>query len=91
MKQYCRYCSLAVDYNGEGEDFICTAKAPCGNNGAGAFYNASKAKCPNKCPHFDFNPNDLFGMDENGNFRQYKPREEYRARNFEQLKMEIPK
>lgn len=91
MKQYCRYCSNAFDYNGEGEDFLCNANAPCGNNGAGAFYGASKAKRPNKCPHFEFCPNDVFSLDENGNYRQYKPRVEYRARDFEQLKMRIEK
>lgn len=76
MLQYCRYCSHALDYNGEATDFICEADAPCGKNGAGAFYPASKAKRPNKCLHFDFNPNDIFRCDENGNFVQYKPREE---------------
>ena len=75
MLQYCRYCSNAIDYNGEATDFLCEAEAPCGNNGAGKFYPASKAKRPNKCPHFSFNPNDLFRYDERGNFVQYKPRE----------------
>lgn len=40
MRQYCRYCSNAFDYNGEGTDFICEANAPCGNNGSGRFYDA---------------------------------------------------
>lgn len=91
MKQYCRYCSNALDYNGEGEDFLCTANAPCGGNSAGRFYPASKAKRPNKCPHFDFLNADIFRLDKNGNYAEYKPREEYSKRNFEQLKMEIPK
>lgn len=46
--QYCRYCANALDYNGECTDFICTAKALCGDNGAGRFYKAIKAKRPNK-------------------------------------------
>ena len=88
MKQYCRYCANAFDYNGEGDDFLCNANAPCGNNGAGAFYDASKAKRTNKCPHFEFCPNDIFSLDENGNYREYKPRGQ---RDYEQMKMEIPK
>lgn len=88
MKQYCRYCNNALDYCGDGESFICTAHAPCGGNGAGRFYQSGKAKRPNKCPHFEFNENDVFGLDENGNYRQYKPRAK---KDFEQLKMEIPK
>ena len=44
MKQYCRYCTNAIDYNGEATEFVCTAKAECGNNGAGRFYPAEKAK-----------------------------------------------
>lgn len=49
--QYCRYCANTLDYNGECTDFICTAKAPCGDDGAGRFYKAVKAKRPNKCKH----------------------------------------
>lgn len=60
MKQYCRYCSNAIDYNGEATDFICTAKAPCGNNGAGQLYEAQIAKRTNKCKYFEFNPLDVF-------------------------------
>lgn len=74
MKQYCRYCSNAFDYNGEGSDFICGANAPCGNNGCGRFYDAKKAKRPNKCKHFDFINADIFRQDENGIFAEYKPR-----------------
>ena len=82
----CRYCSNAFDYNGEGEDFLCTADAPCGGNGAGVFYDASKAKRLNKCPYFEYNPYDVFGLDEYGNYRQYKPRAE---KDFEQIKIEV--
>ena len=53
MAQYCRYCINAEDYNGEGEDFLCFADAPCGNNGAGRFYKAAKAKRANHCKHFE--------------------------------------
>ena len=88
MIQYCRYCAYAFDYNGEGDDFLCNAKAPCGGNGSGVFYDAKKAKRPNKCQHFEFCPNDVFSLDENGEYREYKPR---RQRDFEQMKMEIPK
>lgn len=88
MKQYCRYCIHAFDYNGEAEDFLCCADAPCGNNGAGVFYDASKAKRPNKCPHFDFINADIFRQDDDGNHAEYNPRA---PRDFEQLKMEIPK
>lgn len=48
MKQYCRYCTNAVDYNGEATDFVCTAKAECGNNGAGRMYPAKKAQTEDK-------------------------------------------
>lgn len=73
MKQYCRYCSRAIDYNGAGEDFICNANAPCGNNGSGAFYDAAKAKRINHCPHFSFNEIDVFGDMEKGEWKTYKP------------------
>lgn len=73
MNQYCRYCANAFDYNGEGTDFLCEADAPCGNNGAGRFYNASKAKRLNKCKHFDFSNADIFRCDEKGNCAEYKP------------------
>ena len=73
MNQYCRYCANAFDYNGEGTDFLCEADAPCGNNGAGRFYDASKAKRPNKCKHFDFRNADIFRYDEKGNCAEYKP------------------
>lgn len=71
--QYCRYCANAIDYNGEGTDFVCTADAPCGDNGAGRFYNAAKAKRPNKCQCFDFVNADIFRQDKNGNFAEYRP------------------
>lgn len=74
MLQYCRYCVNALDYNGEATDFLCEADATCGNNGAGQFYPASKAKRPNKCPHFEFNENDIFSPFPDGSFRTYKPR-----------------
>lgn len=73
MLQYCRYCSNAFDYNGEGTDFICEADAPCGNDGAGRFYTARKAKRPNKCKHFDFSNADIFRFDDNGNCAEYQP------------------
>lgn len=72
MIQYCRYCSNALDYNGEAEDFLCSADAECGDFGAGRFYDASKAKRPNKCKHFDFNPLDVFYTTYGE--REYKPR-----------------
>ena len=58
MKQYCRYCGYAEDYNGEGTDFLCLADAPCGDEGNGQFYRAEKAKRENHCPHFSFNENE---------------------------------
>lgn len=73
MKQYCRYCANALDYNGEAEDFLCNAEAPCGNNGAGKFYPAAKAKRPNKCEYFSFNPMDVFYTTYGE--REYTPRE----------------
>lgn len=73
MTQYCRYCGHAVDYNGEAEDFVCCAKAKCGNDGAGRFYSAAKAKRPNKCKHFSFNPLDVFYTTYGA--REYRPRE----------------
>ena len=72
MKQYCRYCMFAIDYDGS---LICQAIATCGNNGSGRSYDLEKSKRINNCKHFEFNPNDLLGALENGNFRQYKPRE----------------
>lgn len=80
MKQYCRYCANAIDYNGEATDFICTAKASCGNDGAGKFYSAAKARKPNKCKHFDFNPLDVFYTTYGE--REYKPRAESKTRNY---------
>lgn len=76
VKQYCRYCAHALDYNGEGEDFICLAEAPCGNNGAGQFYKAEKAKRVNHCKNFDFINADIFRRNEDESFAEYKPREE---------------
>lgn len=70
MKQYCRYCANAIDYD---STLICEAKAPCGNDGAGRGYDMEKAKRLNKCKHFEFNPNDLLGQTSDGRFRQYKP------------------
>lgn len=83
MRQYCRYCAYALDYNGEGDDFVCLAHAPCGANGAGQMYDASKAKRPNKCKHYEHNGLDIFSMDENGNFRPYKPRTQSREKTPE--------
>lgn len=87
-KQYCRYCSHAFDYNGEGTEFLCSANAPCGNNGSGRFYQASKAKRPNKCRHFDFCNADIFRQDENGNFAEYKPRK-VTSNPYKQMKLEV--
>lgn len=72
MMQYCRYCAWALDYNGEAEDFVCSAPAPCGDDGAGHFYSAAKAKRPNKCKSFSFNPMDVFYTTYGE--REYKPR-----------------
>ena len=71
MKQYCRYCVYALDYDGA---LICTTEAPCGNNGSGKMYNISKAKTLNKCKWFEFNPNDLLRQNPDGSFMQYKPK-----------------
>ena len=79
MKQYCRYCMFAIDYDGS---LICQANAPCGKNGSGKCYDIEKAKRMNKCKHFEFNSNDLLGALENGNFRQYKPREAYESKEL---------
>ncbi len=87
MKQYCRYCSWAFDYNGEAEDFLCMAPAPCGNNKAGKFYDASKAKRPNKCKHFDFDPMDVFYTTYGE--REYKPRAPREKPEGEQMKMGV--
>ena len=83
MKQYCRYCIYALEYDGY---LICEANAPCGNCGTGASYKIEKAKQLNRCKHFEFNPNDLLGQCENGSFRLYAPRA---ARQIvgEQMKM----
>ena len=82
MKQYCRYCAEATDYNGEAEDFVCCASAPCGANGAGRFYPASKAKRPNKCKSFIFCPMDVFFTTYGE--RHYKPR---KKPEYEQIKL----
>ncbi len=76
MKQYCRYCTNAVDYNGEPTDFICTENAKCGNNGAGRMYPAKKAKRINHCKHFEFNTLDVFYTTYGE--REYKPRNNVR-------------
>lgn len=82
MKQYCRYCVNAIDYD---ECLICVAKAPCGNNGAGGSYNMEKAKRLNKCKHFEFNPNDLLRQNPDGSFRQYQPREAYKRKDIQEI------
>lgn len=64
MKQYCRYCCFSL--SAEDEIFYCGKKDK--------FYSVSTGKTANNCKYFEFNLNDLFGMDENGNFKQYKPR-----------------
>lgn len=83
MKQYCRYCTNAVDYNGEATDFICTANSKCGNNGAGRFYSADKAKRINHCKHFEFNKLDVFYTTYGE--REYKPRTN--TKKLEQMKL----
>ena len=88
MKQYCRYCFNALDYNGEATDFLCEANAPCGNYGAGKFYDARKAKRQNKCKYFEFNPLDVFYMAYGE--REYKPRKEIQPQG-EQLIFEVQK
>lgn len=88
MAQYCRYCVHAIDYNGEGTEFICEANAPCGNNGAGQFYPAAKAKRVNHCKHFELNEIDVFGGTRaDGTFKTYSPRGP-RQRAAEQLHFE---
>lgn len=85
MIQYCRYCINAEDYNGEGEDFLCFADAPCGNNGAGRFYPANKAKRTNKCRYFVGFALDIFSE------REYAPRpiseSDYEQLSYEQLRL----
>mgnify|MGYP003619515471 CR=1 FL=1 len=81
MNQYCRYCCNAVICDVVG--FVCVAKAPCGNNGAGKIYSEEKAKRINHCKSFQFNSNDLLTCDEYGNFKQYKPREPYKPRTIQ--------
>ena len=70
MNQYCRYCANAnvVD----DELFYCQPKHEV--------YGMDKSKRINKCKLFDFNENDLWRCDENGNFETYKPRGSYRDR-----------
>ena len=81
IAQYCRYCINAEDYNGEGEDFLCFADAPCGNNGAGVFYKAAKAKRANYCKHFEGNAIDIFSD------REYQPRPPRTPSKYEQMKL----
>ena len=89
MKQYCRYCANALDYNGEGTEFLCNANAPCGNNGAGRFYDADKAKRRNKCKYFEFNSIDIFSYGENGYTREYKPRDKKKPKQkLDQIKFD---
>ena len=65
MRQYCRYC---VNANIVGDDiFYCSPK--------NEVYGIEKSKRVNKCKLWEFNENDLWRMDENGNFKTYKPRE----------------
>ena len=70
MKQYCRYCANA---NIVGDDiFYCQPK--------NEVYGIEKSKRINKCKLWEFNENDLWRMDEQGNFQTYKPRVSYRER-----------
>lgn len=84
MKQYCRYCANALDYDGM---LICEADAPCGKNGAGRGYDMGKAKRLNKCKSFEFNPNDLLGQNPDGSFRQYQPRKAYKSKTQQALEV----
>ena len=77
MKQYCRYCVHAIDYDSL---LVCVAKAPCGKNGCGHMYSMEKAKRLNRCMSFEFNPNDLLSSNPDGSFRQYQPREPYKPK-----------
>ena len=64
MNQYCRYCNNA---NLIGDDiFFCQPK--------NEVYDMAKSKRINKCKNFNYNENDLWRCDENGNFQTYKPR-----------------
>lgn len=72
MKQYCRYCANALDYNGEAVDYLCCANAECGGFTAGRFYKADKAKRVNNCKYFSYNPLDVFYTTYGE--REYKPR-----------------
>lgn len=65
MNQYCRYCCDANLTDCE-DTFWCSMHKK--------EYAVSKAKRINKCKDFQFNPYDLFRMDENGNFKEYSPR-----------------
>ena len=85
MKQYCRYCAHALEYDGS---MICDANAPCGNNSSGASYSIEKAKRLNKCKSFEFNPNDLLGQLSDGRFRQYQPRKHYKTKQTQILESE---
>lgn len=70
MTQYCRYCNNA---NLVGDDiFYCHPK--------NEVYGIEKSKRVNHCREFEFNENDLWRCDENGNFETYKPREPYQKR-----------
>ena len=70
MTQYCRYCNNA---NLVGDDiFYCQPK--------NEVYGMEKSKRVNHCREFEFNENDLWRCDENGNFETYKPRGPYKKR-----------
>ena len=75
MNQYCRYCANCFLQD---DDIVyCKPKNEM----------REKKECcrANKCKHFDFNPYDVFSLDEHGNFKEYKPREAYKPRR-EQIK-----
>jgi len=86
MKQYCRYCCLASEYD---DALVCTANAPCGNSGCGKLYDMQKAKRLNKCAYFEFNPNDLLRQDEHGNFMQYKPNTQKKIKDLGLFQLSI--
>ena len=70
MKQYCRYCANC--FLQDNDVVYCQPKNEM----------REKTECirTNKCKHFEFNPYDVFSVDEHGNFKEYQPREPYKPR-----------
>ena len=70
VKQYCRYCANCFLQD---DDIVyCQPKNEM----------REKRECvrANHCKHFELNPYDVFSMDADGNFKEYKPREPYKPR-----------